>query len=158
MASVAESVARLTHPSSQTGRGSARIGSATFERGEWAIGNNGHEETVTGAASLPVDRKPAILASPHESSWIIVYGSTDAEPARSLELDPRSGHLRSSLRCAGSGYRDHADRFERRFWFNVRCTAQGSERSDRNERIALRNPWRHRIGFRQVQRLIAACE
>src|SRR6476619_7179055 len=90
MASVAESVARLTHPSSQTGRGNVNGPSAAIERGDWAIVDNGHVEPVGAAAALPVDGKAAIVASRLEPAGIIVHGPPGAVPAPSVELDPES--------------------------------------------------------------------
>src|SRR3954452_12372213 len=90
MASVAGSVARLTHPSSQTGRGNVNGPSAAIERGDWAIVDNGHVEAIAASATLPVDRKAAIVASRLEPAGIIVHGPPGAVPAGSVELNPES--------------------------------------------------------------------
>src|SRR3954453_16443962 len=101
MASVAESVARLTHPSSQTGRGRESRPSASFEGGDWAIGHNGHEDASVAAASLPVDLKSAICARRLEAIRIIDHGPAGAEPARVVEVDPQA-RRRSRTCCAAN--------------------------------------------------------
>src|SRR5262245_18295364 len=90
MASVAESVARLTHPSSQTGLGRSkrrlapRVGCEAF-----AI-RDSHPDRILTARSLDVHREAAILTNFREAIRGVRRGHAGAVPAYAHEVEPHT--------------------------------------------------------------------
>ena len=90
MASLAASVARLTHPRTQTGRGRPNRSPARV-RGDGTVGDDGDEDGVgTTSHCVAVHKETAIAARRHEPIGVEADRRPGAEPARALELDPHA--------------------------------------------------------------------
>src|SRR5437899_4786922 len=90
MASVAESVARLTHPSSQTGLGRSNRRLASRVGCEWSAIRDLHPDRILTAHSLDVHREAAILADFHEAIGRVRRGRAGAVPAHADEVEPHT--------------------------------------------------------------------
>src|SRR4029453_1827022 len=90
MASVAESVARLTHPSSQTGLGRSNRRLAPRVGCEWSTIRDLHPDRILAAHSLDVHREAAILADFREAIRGVRRGGAGAVPARADEVEPHA--------------------------------------------------------------------
>src|SRR5215510_9676901 len=90
MASVAESVARLTHPSSQTGLGRSKSRLAPRVGCEWPTIRDLHPDRILTARSLDVHREAAILANFREAIRGVRRGRAGAVPAYADEVEPHT--------------------------------------------------------------------
>src|SRR6476659_10939394 len=90
MASVAESVARLTHPSNQTGRGKSNRRLAPRVGCEWSTIRDLHPDRILTAHGLDVHREAAILADFREAVRGVRRGRAGAVPALADEVEPHT--------------------------------------------------------------------
>src|SRR4029077_9383528 len=90
MASVAESVARLTHPSSQTGLGKSNRRLTPRVGCEWSTIGDLHPDRILTARGLDVHREAAILADFREAVRGIRRGRAGAVPAHADEVEPHT--------------------------------------------------------------------
>src|SRR5438876_11712571 len=88
MASVAASVARLTQPRSQTGRGRPRRPLSADERGERTIRHHGHEDAIRIGPAPAIHGEAVIVPNGFELRRVVVDRLAIVVPTNAFELDP----------------------------------------------------------------------